>query len=166
MESNPWDLRFVNCDSSKIEQQWIIFKKENGHNHIRLCQRSNAPRLKDNCLTAHYLMDDYVRNMFPQEYITPIKPNKEARYLKIVGYKQEDLSQQWQMNSTTHQLANVKYPKICITTSNFFDLDQTLLVECNGYGYESPNPHLTNKHHQRFIFMPALDKNGEQLCSD
>ncbi len=72
--------------------------------------------MQHDCLAAHYLMNDYVGKMFHEKYITPIKPNKEARYLTTFDYDQEDLSQQWQMNSTTHQLANVKYPKICITT--------------------------------------------------
>jgi len=104
--------------------------------------------------------------MFAQDYITPIKPNNEARNVMLRWNNKEDPSQEWRMNSTTLQLASVKYPKGCITTRHFNDLHQILLVECNGYGYESPNPHLTNKHHQRFNFMPALDKNGEQLCSD
>lgn len=169
MESNPWDLRFVICNSSKTEQRWIIFKTENGRNHIRICQPYVNPSLKSKytCLTADSSpIPDKVYLLFAQDYATEIKPNKEARDLKELEYNQGDTSQEWQMNSTTHQLANVKYPNVCITTRHFYGADQTLLVECNGYGYKSPNPRLTNKHQQRFNFTPALDKNGEQPCFD
>jgi len=165
MQLNSWEIVLVNCDSSKTQQQWVILKTENGQNHIYICKRNNHPSLiKHNCLTAHHPISKEAYRMFVQDFFTPIKPNNEARDLRLLEYDLGDPSQIWQMNSTTHQLANVKYPKVCITTRN--GADKTSLVECNDYGFKSLNPRLTNKHHQRFNFTPVLDKNGDQLCSD
>ena len=92
----------------------------------------------------------------------------QARNIELSQYEpslKPDPSQQWKMNSTTHQLASVEYPKACITTKHFDDHpDLFLLLECDGYGHESPNPQL-NKH-QRFYPEPALDKNKEELCEN
>jgi len=96
-----------------------------------------------------------------------------SMYVKLHPQKvEEDASQQWQVNSTTHLLfASVQYPKVCITMMHDYDFVKTILTfllvleECNGNGYQSSNPDLTDKYHQRFYSKPALfDKNKEQLC--
>jgi len=163
---------FQTCNSSNTQQQWVIWKTESDQNNIRICQqgvnfRAAVPSFITHlCLTALTQIDHNVYRLSARDYITPIKPNNEARDLMLRSYNKGDPSQELQMNSTTHQLASVPHPKVCMTTRHLFDASHVLLVECNGYGYESPNPHLTNKHHQRFNFTPALDKNGEQLCYD
>ena len=97
---------------------------------------------------------------------TPIKPNNEARFLWARELTQGDASQQWQMNSITHQLANVEYPNLCITNRPYaasaFQALLVLLVECIGKDDEAPNPQL----HQRFYPKPVLDDKGEQTCYD
>lgn len=114
-----------------------------------------------NCLTA---LSAIPSSLYEFLVRTPIfrtpRPNNEARYLMMdnQGYPH----QEWQLNSTTSQLASVQYPKLCMTTKHFNDPTEILLLECNGYGFESPNPQLNQ--HQRFYFKPALDKNREQLC--
>jgi len=97
--------------------------------------------------------------------IHTIEPSNEARELYLSNYNQSDPSQHWLVNSTTHQLSNAQYPKGCLTTRHFSPHPAIpLLLECDGYGYEYPNPQLSK--HQRFYQMPALDKNGKQLCLD
>ena len=140
---------------------------ENDRNRIRICQRVDDRReesVRYNCWTAHSTWSSYQYQFMVRSstFLSP-KPNDEARHL-VMDYQGQKY-QEWKMNSTTHQLASVQYPKVCITTRHFYiDPTQMLLLECNGYGYKSPNPQL-NKH-QRFYFKPALDKNGEQLCHE
>jgi len=114
------------------------------------------------CLTAIDPLPYGYQNYFLYENSSQIKDNKEARSLRLDYYNQSDPSQLWLMNSTTHQLSNVQYPKSCITTRHFYDPALPLALECNGYGYESPNPQLSK--HQSFYTMPALDQNEEELC--
>ena len=156
-------IRFRNCNSSNTKQQWVIWKTGNDRNYIRICQRVDerlpTSRISYNCLIAFNTIPS---NLYQFSVRAPIKPNNEAMYLLMdyLGFP----SQEWQMNITTHQLASVQYPKLCITTRHYYDPTEMLLLECNGYGYESPNPQL--KKHQSFYLKPALDKNEEQLCHE
>jgi len=163
-------LRFdYTCDSSKTELQWVIWKTEDDRN-IRICQRVNrdvGPLARTRmCLTARSTIVPMAYKMFVVDYRKPqnIKPNDEARSLRLFEYNQGDRSQHWLMNSTTHQLSNVQYPKGCITTRHFLDAPLALVLECNGYGYESPNPQFPK--HQSFYLVPVLDKNGKEICLD
>ncbi len=165
MEADIWQIFFQTCDSSKTEQQWVIWKTENDRNNIVICQRHIGPLFyKHNCLAAL----DVIRHPSYSARIRhgpPIQPNNEARDIMTLRYNRlrpPHPSQLWHMNSTTHQLASVQFPKVCITTKHFDDPTRLLLVECNGYGYNSPNPQL-NKH-QNFYLKPALDQNNEPLC--
>jgi len=154
-------IRFTTCNSLDTLQQWLIFKTENDRNNIRLCQGWSHWNVPQNCLTAVSPFTQRLYQMFHQ--IFTIEPSNEARELLISKYDQSDPSQHWLMNSTSHQLANVKYPKGCVTTRHFQQSPAyPLLLECDGYGYKSPNPELSK--HQRFYQMPALDENGKQLC--
>jgi len=158
-------IRFITCDSSNTLQQWVILKTENDRNNIRICRPPVVGPLvrTHNCLTAFSPFTQRLYRMFHK--IFTIDPSNEARELLISRHNQSDPSQRWLMNSTTHQLSNVQYPKACITTKHFHrDPAFPLLLECDGYGYKSPNPQLSK--HQRFYQMPALDKNGRQLCLD
>ncbi len=168
------DIVFETCNSSKARQKWVILKTENDRNNIRLCQRRDYPysithypyNITHSCLIAYsdpIPLNVYQMLVGPNK---PIKPNNEARYPFLEGYYEPKKNQEWQMNSTTNQLVNVQYPKGCLTHKHFSDnyYKNGLVVECNGYGYESPNPQL-NKN-QRFYPKPALDKNGKQLCDD
>ena len=163
-------IAFKNCNSAETQQQWVIWETENDRNHIRICQRGDDRREKSvsyNCLIADSskISSNKYTRLVGSQIFPPTKPNDEARDLLMEYLKDIEPSQEWKMNSTTHQLASVKYPKVCITTRHF-DKEPTemLLLECNGYGYKSPNPQLNQ--HQRFYFKPALDKNGEQLCHE
>jgi len=160
---NGRQIRFRNCISTNIQQQWVIWKTENDRNSIRICQRvdDRSPNslISYNCLTALHTIESNLYQFFVR---IPIKPNDEARYL-MLDY-QGFPSQEWQMNKTSHQLASVQYPKVCMTTRHYNNPADILLLECNGYGYESPNPQL-NKH-QRFYFKLALDKSGEHVMNE
>ena len=164
-------IKFYTCDSSKTGLQWVILKIEDGRNSIRLCQRVNpgvGPLARTHrCLTAGSPIPPFIYKWSVMDNRKPqnIKPNNEARDVVMHDYNQGDPSQHWMMNSTTHQLSNVQYPKGCITTRHSIH-DQTLglVLECNGYGYESPNPQVPK--HQSFYPIPILNKNGEQLCLD
>jgi len=162
MGVNGFMIRFDTCNSLDDKQQWEILKTEGDRNNIRICIRTYPKDLVHSCLDAFSLIDPTSYRRFAQDFT--IKPSNEARDLRIGLYRQSDQSQHWLLNSTTHQLSNVHYPKVCITTRHFKDPALALALECNGYGYESPNPKLSK--HQSFYPMPALDKNGEQLCSD
>lgn len=153
-------VRFVTCVSSNTLQQWEILKTGNDRNNIRLCRRLK-PGVPYECLTALSSFPKTKYQLFHATYT--LQPSKEARELLISTYNQSDTSQHWLMNSTTHQLSNVQYPKGCFTTRHFLDPFFPLLLECNGYGYKSPNPQLNNKY-QRFYQKPVLDKNEKQLC--
>jgi len=161
MALNGRMIRFVTCNSLDDLQQWEVVKTVGDRNNIRICIRSYPEVPVHDCLTAFSLINPNLYKMFTQDFT--IKPSNEARDLRIGSYSQSDQSQHWLMNSTTHQLSNVQYPKACITTRHFKDPAIALVLECNGYGYESPNPKLSK--HQSFYLMPALDKNGKQQCS-
>jgi len=146
---------FDTCNSSDTSQQWEIAKPGYASDSKNICLQTEA------CLT------DLDPKINKYKYLIPTlqtnKPDKEARYLKINLYKQSDTSQNWLMPSTTPQLSNVKYPKACITTRHHLnDPASSLSLECIGNDYNSPNPKLSK--HLTFHAMPALDKNGEQLC--
>ena len=160
-DNNSSRIFFVPCDSSDKWQQWVIWETGNASDSMHICLRTHV------CLTDIDPLPYGYQNYFSYEVGPQIKDNKEARSLKLDYYNQSDPSQLWLMNSTTHQLSNAQYPKpkVCITTRHIWHIPAyPLLLECNGYGYESPNPHLSK--HQSFYRMPALDENGEQLCID
>jgi len=153
-------IKFEICSSwFSSWQQWVILKTGNTSDSIHICVPSYQI-----CLTADYPipLNEYEFLLAKTPHTT--KPNKEARYLRSSLYKQSDTSQHWLMNSTTHQLSSVQYPKGCITTRHLKDPALAMVLECIGNDYESPNPKLSK--HQSFYLMPALDKNGEQLCID
>jgi len=160
-------IRFSTCDSSNSNplQQWEILKSEKDRNNIRIC-RSPFVGPFGRLLSCLIAPDPFDQNLYQSFHRTDtIEPSNEARRLFISNPVESDPSQHWLMNSTTHQLANVRYPKGCLTTRHFQqEPAYPLLLECDGYGYESPNPQLSK--HQRFYPMPALDKNREQLCAD
>jgi len=190
MESDIVLIRFQTCNSLKTQQQWVIWKTENDENdYIRICQRRvdnegeavlssfifMDPYLaKYNCLSAksvpinlrHY--QEMIQSQYHQlvNKSEPIVPNKEARNVFLSPLINEGgkngASQEWKMNITTNQLSNVKYPKVCMTTRHYRDPEFGLLLQCKDD--ESPNPQLPK--HQRFYLIPALDKNGKQLCFD
>ena len=182
MESDAWNIRFENCNSSKTQQQWVIWKMGNGRDYIRVCQQRYEGRgglfrkLPAGFLGIYYCVGAAVLPFNPIAYrklfqsisdrltnkSEPIKDDKEARELLFISNNEKDVSQQWIMNRTTHQLANVKYPKGCMTTKHFKDPALGLLLQCEDI--KSPNPQMTK--HQRFSQTPALDKNGKQLCTD
>ena len=176
MENLGTVIRFYTCNSLSDSQQWVILKVEgdNPNNNIRLCRRWRPDTTRPiaqalmclNVLSPIITFDEY--KMHAQTALRgnspTIKPNNEARDLWVSNY-QPDPSQYWLMNSTTHQLVNVQYPKGCLTTRHFSHISYVpFLLECNGYGYESPNPQLPK--HQSFHPVPALDKNGEKICYD
>jgi len=163
MEPDALIVRFKNCDRANTMQQWEILKTENDGNNIRICRRRSQPWYHHECLFA---LSPFLQNLYRAFHqIDTIEPSNEARFLRINPKPETGLSQHWLMNSTTHQLSNVQYPKACITTRHFnIDHALPLVLECNGYGYESPNPQLPK--HQSFYLMPALGKNGQQLCVD
>ena len=168
MESHDGrDIVFKPCNISKPQQKWVIWKTERDRNIIRICQRRDYPSfITHNCLIAYSDPITSFKYQFMVGPNNPIKPNNEARYPFLDRYDEEQNNQEWQMNSTTNQLANVEYPKLCMTNKHFTDgfYKHGVVLECNGYGYESPNPQLNQ--HQRFYPKPALNKNGEQLCDD
>ncbi len=139
---------FTTCNSLDSSQQWVISKTENASDSVHICRRDPLP------------FDVY--EVYLPQLPQTIKPNKEARYLISISYTQSPMSQYWLMNSTTHQLSNVQYPKGCITTRHLNDPAIALILECIGNDYESPNPKLSK--HQSFYIMPVLDKNNQQLC--
>ncbi len=160
MVVNGGSVIFDTCKRLHVRQQWEILKTEGDRNNIRICLRSYPEISEDSsCLAASSLIDPTSYKSHAQDFT--IKPSNEARDILIFDYSQLDQSQHWLMNSTTHQLSSVKYPRACITTRHY---KNPLLLECNGYGYESPNSKLPK--HQSFHLMPALDNNGDQLCSD
>ena len=156
-----YTVRFKTCNSSDSTQQWIILKTGSSSDSIHICRGT-----EDSCLTAD---DDPIPSPGYDFFLrnTPyiIKPNKEARYLNNRFYTQSDTTQHWLMNSTTHQLSNVQYPKRCITIS--YPSFWPVLLECEGYGLKLDYSKLDySSTHQRFYLEPALDEKGEQLCID
>jgi len=158
-------IEFQTCDSSIPDQQWMIWKAENDRNNIRICQRLDRHSRykgyvistdKHKCLTTFNPVTPF---MF-QILMEPLRnPNYEAnQYLR--RHNQTNLSQQWRINSSTHQLASVQYPQLCMThylRGSFFVVD-----DCIAHGYESPNSQLIK--YQHFYLEPALDQNGKEIC--
>ena len=166
---------FGTCNSSSTSQQWVILKVDgdNSNNNIRICQRRTPDKTLpiDQALRCLHVFPENIpfgdykwqaQRGLPKNS-PAIKINNEARNFGISGYY-PDPSQYWLMNSTTHQLVNVQHPKGCLTTRHFLYNPSPFLLECDGYGYESPNPQLPK--HQSFHPVPALDKSGEKLCYD
>ena len=186
LQSNNFDdgLRFKTCNSSKTEQQWAILKTENDqHDYIRLCQRvkiRSFDKYFGSSATHHCLgANPYAIPLNAYQKITylndpsnpffkkskPIEPNEEVRVVGLLPPPDEGdkWRVEWKMNSTTHQLANVEYPKVCMTSRHADPRNEfALLLQCNNS--ESPNPQLPQN--QRFYEIPVIDKNEEQLCSD
>jgi len=174
-------IKFRNCNSLKAEQQWAILKTENDqHDYIRLCQRVKirsfdkyfGSSATHHCLAAasyalppsaykEIALLDIPTNPLTKKSKPSIEPNNEAREVMFSPPPNEGDKRraEWQMNSTTHQLANVEYPKVCMTSRHARN-DLGLLLQCNKS--ESPNPQLPQN--QRFYQIPALDENGQQLC--
>jgi len=151
----------VACSDPDIdcrEQQFEILKTGNASDSIHICLQTHL------CLTALDLgpLDEY---RIPLSKELKANFNKEAMYLNLNGYNQSDTSQHWLLNSTTHQLSNVQYPKRCITIS--YPSFWPVLLECEGYGLKLDYSKLDySSTHQRFYLEPALDEKGEQLCID
>jgi len=125
-----WNIRFEKCNSSKTDQQWVILKTENDRDYVRICQRRADNRRVPYAffiklpgyLTTHYCLradnltfhPRYYQQMVqtPFDRLTikskPIEPNKEAREVRFLPNNEGDTSQQWIMNSTTHQFSSVK----------------------------------------------------------
>lgn len=162
-------VRFTTCHSLKTQQQWAILKSRDDSKYFHICQRKESGGVLTNehvCLTAP--TETIPSKMYASNVrsIEPIRePNKEARQVGLLPQNLEDASQQWRQFNKTNQLAigifNVKYPKLCLTTRHFYDIDMVLLIQC--HKKNSPNPQLPKNQH--FYIKPALDQNAKQLCS-
>jgi len=86
-------MRFDTCNSLDTEQQWVILKTGNASDSIHICSQIH------DCLTAYspISFNEYVFFLPRTPHI--IKPNNEARMLRLNLYQQSDTSQHWLMNS-------------------------------------------------------------------
>ncbi len=142
--------QFEICDSSNTLQKWVILKTEGDRNDIRICRRPYPGIPGVICLTS-----------------IPEKHEKQDEYFSIWmgSYSQSDISYSQSVTaSITHQMSSVQYPKFCVTSCNFSNPTKVGNIQLNVYGDEFSNSKLRNG--ISFNLMPALDKNGEQLCYD
>jgi len=155
-------LKFKSCNGSNTQQHWVVSKTGNDGKYVRVCHRQvenkgnkNASLAKPDCLTALI------------ENVKSIHMHVNYSSIQLHPQKEEgDASQQWQVNSTTHQFASVQYPRFCITLFSNPSTNYIGPEECNFNGYQSSkDPRLTNKFQQSFYPKLTLVKqNEEKLC--